>query len=110
LTRLNLLRERVRAFADLAVVGAALVLVAQILGPARGVASSLAQGAAIVVASAVLAGPLVAIKLRAIGQVQSPIGSAMKALLNLVQIGGYLCLWGAIALTSDLISSIGLAD
>lgn len=110
MTRVDLHREGVRTFADLAVVGAVLVFVAQILGPARGVASSLVQVAAVILAAAVLAGPLVAIKLRAIERASSPVGGATKALLKLVQIGGYACLWGAVAVTSDLLSSTGLAD
>ena len=110
MTRVDLHREGVRTFADLAVVGAVLVFVAQILGPARGVASSLVQVAAVIFAAAVLAGPLVAIKLRAIERASSPVGGATRALLNLVQVGGYACLCGAVAVTSALLSSTGLAE
>ena len=110
MTQVELRREGVRTFTDLAIVGAVLVFVAQILGPERGVASSLVQVAAMIAAAAVLAGPLVAIKLQALDRARSPAGGATKAILNLVQIGGYAGLWGAILLTSALLASTGLVD
>jgi len=109
-TRLDLRREGMRTFADLALVGAVLVFLAQVLGPVRGVVSSLVQGVAMIAAAAILAGPLVSIKLRAIGRDRVPISGTRKALLNLVQIGGYAGLLGTIALTGAMLSASGLAD
>jgi hypothetical protein len=109
-TPFDLRREGIRTFADLAVVGAVLVACAQVLGPVRGVASTLVQAGAMTVAAAILSGPLVSIKLRAISRGRMPISGARKALLNLVQIGGYAGVLGAIALTAALLSASGLAD
>jgi len=106
----ELVREGVRTFTDLAIVGVVLVLIAQVVGPVRGVVAGLAELAAMIVAAAVLAQPLVAIKLRVIGKAQSPIGGTKKAQLKLVQIGAYAGIWGAIALTDALLSSTVLAD
>jgi len=78
----ELVREGVRTFTDLAIVGVVLVLIAQVVGPVRGVVAGLAELAAMIVAAAVLAQPLVAIKLRVIGKAQSPIGGTKKAQLT----------------------------
>ncbi len=106
----DLRREGVRIFADLALVGVALVLLAQFLGPGRGVATGLLQLLAMLVAAAILSGPLLALKLRTVSRGRSSASGPMRATRNLIQVWGYAVLWGAIALAGTAVASSGLTD